>query len=41
MEPDNALYDATCDLLSAARRMDRAVQRDGVARSRRRSVRGA
>jgi hypothetical protein len=30
MEPDNALYDATCDLLSAARRLDRAVQRDGV-----------
>jgi hypothetical protein len=30
MEPDNALYDATCDLLSAARRMDRAVQHDGV-----------
>jgi hypothetical protein len=30
MEPDNALYDAACDLLSAARRVDRAVQRDGV-----------
>jgi hypothetical protein len=30
MEPDNALYDAACDLLWAARRMDRAVQRDGV-----------
>jgi hypothetical protein len=30
MEPDNALYDAACDLLSAARRMDRAVRRDGV-----------
>jgi hypothetical protein len=30
MEPDNALYDAACDLLSAARRMDRAVQRDGL-----------
>jgi hypothetical protein len=30
MEPDNALYDAAFDLLWAARRMDRAVQRDGV-----------
>jgi hypothetical protein len=30
MEPDNALYDAACDRLSAARRMDRAVRRDGV-----------
>jgi hypothetical protein len=30
MEPDNALYDAACDLLSAARRMDRAVRPDGV-----------
>ena len=30
MAPDNALYDAACDLLSAARRMDRAVQHEGV-----------
>jgi hypothetical protein len=30
MEPDNALYDAASDLLAAAQRMDRAVQRDGV-----------
>jgi hypothetical protein len=30
MEPDNALYDAACDLLSAARRVDRAVQQEGV-----------
>jgi hypothetical protein len=30
MDSDNALYDAACDLLSAARRIDRAVQRDGV-----------
>jgi hypothetical protein len=30
MEPDNALYDAACDLLLAARRVDRAAQCDGV-----------
>jgi hypothetical protein len=30
MDPDNALYDAACDLVAAASRVDRAVRRDGV-----------
>ena len=30
MDSDNALYDAACDLLAAAQRVDRAVQRDDV-----------
>jgi hypothetical protein len=30
MDPDNAVYDAACDLLRAARRLDGAVRRDGV-----------
>jgi hypothetical protein len=30
MDPDNGLYDAACDLVSAAQWADRAVRRDGV-----------
>jgi hypothetical protein len=30
MDPDNGLFDAACDLLWAAQRVDRAVRRDGV-----------
>lgn len=30
MDPDNGLYDAACDLVAAAQRVDRAVQRDGA-----------
>jgi hypothetical protein len=30
MASDNVLYDAACDLRSAARRIDRAMQRDGL-----------
>jgi hypothetical protein len=30
MDPDNGLYDAACDLVAAAQRIDRAVRRDGV-----------
>jgi hypothetical protein len=30
MDPDNGLYDAACDLVAAAQRVDRAVPRDGV-----------
>jgi hypothetical protein len=30
MDPDNGLYDAACDLVAAAQRVNRAVQRDGV-----------
>jgi hypothetical protein len=30
MHPDNGLYDAACDLVAAAQRVDRAVRREGV-----------
>jgi hypothetical protein len=30
MDPDNAVYDAACDLLGAAQRLDEAVRRDGL-----------
>jgi hypothetical protein len=30
MDPDNGLFDAACDLLRAAQRVDEAVRRDGV-----------
>jgi hypothetical protein len=30
MDPDNGLYDAACDLVAAAQRVDRAVRHDGV-----------
>jgi hypothetical protein len=30
MDPDSGLYDAACDLVAAAQRVDRAVRRDGV-----------
>jgi hypothetical protein len=30
MDPDNGLFDAACDLLRAAQRLDGAVRRDGV-----------
>jgi hypothetical protein len=30
MHPDNRLYDAACDLVAAAERVDRAVRREGV-----------
>ena len=30
MDPDNGLYDAACDLVAAAERVDRAIRRDRV-----------
>lgn len=30
MHPDDGLYDAACDLVAAAQRVDRAVRREGV-----------